>query len=316
MDNLPRKETSSLASGTGLDITGSGNSYVGNTESESFTEKCSNLRTIFLNPTVGHFLKAKVPNKRILDIGCGTGYWCCQAAQFGAKSVDGFDREETTVKLAKQATVQYQVVNIRRGDITNMPYEDNSFDIALSIHVTNVLPIQVLLKHFKELHRVLVPGGKALVLNLSNSAFQTILTDGANKATIQDKIDQILNCIPDQPSLQQINNALKDLRGVVCTCFAYDANGSLFHVKDVNQLTNGQAVMRKTYITTFSDFYYNDQFLIDQTTAAGLTIDRIENIFTEERRIRHNIVNPEVPFNKNIVEHPLYLLHYISKPSL
>ena len=314
MNNFPRKETPSLTSSSSIDITASGNSDVGNIK--SFAEKCNSLRTIFLNPTVGHFLKAEVPDKRILDIGCGTGYWCCQAAQYGAKSVYGFDREETTVELAKQATLEYQAVNIRRGDITNMPYEDNSFDIALSIHVTNVLPIQILVKHFKELHRVLVPGGKALVLNLSNSAFQTILTDGASKAIIQDKIDQILNCIPDQPSLQQMNNALKDLRGVVCTCFAYDANGSLFHVKDANQLANGQAVMRKTYIATFSDFYYNDQFLIDQTTAAGLSIDCIENMFTEERRIKHNIVNPEVAFNKNIVDHPLYLLHHISKPFL
>ena len=38
---------------------------------------------------------------------------------------------------------------------------------------------------------MLVPGGKALVLNLSKVAFQTNLIDGANEATVQKKIDQI-----------------------------------------------------------------------------------------------------------------------------
>ena len=290
-------------------------SYAFSSEAESFAEKCANLQKVFLNPTVGYFLKAEVPGKRILDIGCGKGYWCCQAARYGAKSVDGFDRQETMVKLAKQATSQFKMVNIRLGDIINMPYDDNSFDIALSIHVTNVLPIQALSKHFMELHRVLAPGGKALVLNLSNPAFQTILTEGANEATVQDNIDQILNCIPDHPSQQQISNALKGLHGVVCTCFAYDKNGSLFHVKDANQLVNGQATVRKTYISTFPDFFYDDHFLVDQTMATGLHVDWSENIFIEERRIMHNILNPEAPFSKDIVDHPFYLLHYISKPT-
>ena len=283
--------------------------------SKSFAENCANLQKVFLNPTVGYFLKGEAPGKRVLDIGCGTGYWCCQAAQYGATRVDGFDRQETMVKLAKHATLQLKTVNIQLGDIMNMPYNDNSFDIALSIHVTNVLPIQMLSKHFKELHRVLVPGGKALVLNLSNPAFQNILTDGANEATVQDKIDQILAGIPDHPSQQQISNALKSLHGVVCASFAYDKSGSLCHVKDLNQLVNGQMVIRKTYITTFSDFYYDDQFLVDQATAAGLHVDWIENIFTEERRVMHNILNPEVPFSNSVVDHPFYLLHYLSKPT-
>ena len=58
-------------------------------------------------------------------------------------------------------------------------------------------------------------------------------------------------------------------------CFAYSKNGALFHVKDVNQLVNGQVVLLKTGIMVFTDFYYNDQFLVDQTTEAGLHIDKI-----------------------------------------
>ena len=284
-------------------------------EVKSFAEKSARLKNAFLDPTIGKFLEMEAPGKRILDIGCGTGDWSYQAARYGAKSVDGFDKQQEMVELAKQATAQFNTVNIQVGDIMNMPYDDNTFDIALSIFVTCELPIEVLSKHFRELHRVLVPGGKALVLNLSKAAFQTSLADGTDEAVVQKKIDQMLASIPDHPSQQQLCKVFEDLHEAVFACFAYDKDGSLFHVKDVNQLVSGQPVLRKTPITTFPDFYYDNQTLIDQTIAGGLHVDRIENVFTEERRILHNALNPEAPCGKSVIDHPLYLLHHISKPN-
>ena len=284
-------------------------------EIKVFAEKCAKLTNSFLGPTVGKFLETEALGKRIIDIGCGTGYWCYQAAQYGAKSVDGFDKQEKMVELAKQATSQFNTVKIQMGDIMNMPYDDNTFDIALSIFVTCELPMEILSKHFTELHRILVPNGRALVVNLCYSSFQKYLTDGADEEVTQEKIDQILARIPDHPSQQQVSEALEDLHEVVNASFAYDKNGSLSLVKDVNQLANGQAILHKTYITTFPDFYYDDRYLVDQIVTAGLCIDQIENVFTEERRIVHNTLNPEIKFSKDITDHPLYLLYHISKPT-
>ena len=95
-------------------------------------------------------------------------------------------------------------------------------------------------------------------------------------------------------------------------CLAYDKNDSLFRVKDVNQLVNEQAVLHKTVIAIFLNFYYDNQFLVDQTTAAGLHIDKIK-IHTEERRIVHNIQNPEATLSKDAVDHPFCLLYHTSK---
>ena len=44
-----------------------------------------------------------VLGKRVLDIRCRVGDWCCIAAQYGAKTVDGFDIQEEMVERAKQA---------------------------------------------------------------------------------------------------------------------------------------------------------------------------------------------------------------------
>ena len=284
-------------------------------EVKLYGEKSAKVKNAFFDPTIGKFLESEAPGKRILDIGCGTGDWSYQAAQYGAKSVDGFDKEEEMVKVAKQATSQFNTVSIQLGDIMNMPYDDNTFDIALSIYVTCALPIETLSKHFSELHRVLVPGGKALVLNHSSPVYQRMyLTEGAKEEVVQKKIDQILACIPDHPTQQQINEAFEDLHEVVCVCFAYNKNGSMFQVKDVNQLVTGQVVLFKTCIMVFTNFYYNDQFLVDQTTEAGLHIDKIEIVHTEERRTIHNIQNPEATFSKDVVDHPFCLLYHISKP--
>ena len=285
-------------------------------EVKSFAENSAKVKNAFLDPTIGHFLETEVPCKRVLDIGCGTGDWCYQAARYGAKSVDGFDKQEKMVELAKQATAQFSTVNIRLGDVMNMPYNDNAFDIALSLYVTCELPMEVISKHFKELHRVLVPGGKALVLNLSRPGFQRLyVKDGADTLVVQEKIDQILEDMPDCPSQHQIRLAFEDLHESALVSFAYDKNGSLIQVKDVEQLVIGQAVLTVTHFATFPSFYYDDQFLIDQTTAAGLHIDQIENVFTEERRTRHNTLNPEAKYGKDFIDHPLSLLYHISKPT-
>ena len=287
----------------------------GPNEATTFAEKSARSKSAFLDPTVGKFLETEAPGRKILDIGCGSGDWCCEAARYGAKSVDGFDKQETMVELAKQATSQFSMVNIRLGDVMNMPYDDNTFDIALSIYVTCDLPIELLSKHFKELHRVLIPGGKALVVNLSNAAFQRLyLTNEANEAVIQKTIDQVLADIPSHPTQEQITKSFEDLRGVVSVPFAYNKDGSLFQIKDVKQLVSGCAIVRHS-IMTFLGTYYDDKFLVDQTIAAGLHIDQIENIFTEERRVLHNIQNPEMTYRKDTVDHPYALLYHISKPT-
>lgn len=289
--------------------------FYGSDEVKSFAAKNAKLKNAFLDPTIGSFLRKEAPGKRILDIGCGTGDWCYKAAQCGAKSINGFDKQEKMVELAKQATSSFDTVSIQLGDIMNMPYNDNAFDIALSLFVTCELPIDMISTHFNELFRVLVPGGKALVINVSKPAFRPRLTEMASEAVVQEKIDQILAHIPHHPSSQQISSAFEDLREVITICFAFDENGSLFQVKDSNQLVNGQAVVRRMGFTTFPDFYYDDQFLMDQTIAAGLRIDQIENVFTEERRLEHNRLNPQAAFKKEVTECPHYLLYHISKPT-
>ena len=118
----------------------------------------------FFDFHIAHSLKTLVQGKKVLDIGCGVGDWCHLAARYGAKSVDGFDIQEDMVAIAKRATSHLNTVHIQVGDAANMPYGDGSFDVAISLFVTCNLSPEAFAKHFKELFRVLVPGGKAILL--------------------------------------------------------------------------------------------------------------------------------------------------------
>ena len=55
------------------------------------------------------------------------------------------------VKLAKQATSHLDQVHIQIGDVADMPYDDASFDVAMSLFVTQNLSPEAS-KHFQELY--------------------------------------------------------------------------------------------------------------------------------------------------------------------
>jgi len=269
----------------------------------------------FLRPAMIDFLQKEVPGKRVLDVGCGIGYWSYQAAQHRAKLVHGFDIQENMVALARQATSEFSNVHIQVGDVMNMPYDDNSFEVAMSVYVTASLPTEILKRHFTELYRVLVPGGKAMVLNLTKPAFDTLLvTCGTDKENTEMKINKILTNLPKHPTYQQINKALEPLHEITHACFAADAGGNLFIVNSIDQLNNGQAVWNKTEIMTFPNFYYDDQFLKFSTEVSGLKIDNVETFFTEERRLAYNNTF-SAKFDKTVATCPKALMYHLLKPN-
>ena len=291
--------------------------YGGSSGVKTFAKKNRKnaLMEAFVYPSLKEFLNVEAPGKKVLDIGCGSGDWACLAAECGAKSVDGFDIQEGMVELAKQATAQYSSVNICVGDVMDMPYNDNTFDVAISIFVTCNLSIEALTKHFEELNRVLVPGSKALVLNLSNPAFQTLfLTVGADKVAVKEKIDQALKDLPNFPSQFQINKAFEGLDEILRGCFAKGKSGSVFLVENMHQLTIGEAVWSKTQILPFPNYFYTDQYITDITITSGLRVDYVENFFTEERRVAFNATNPEARIGKTITENPFALMYHVIKP--
>ena len=274
------------------------------------------LGEAFVDPAIKRSLKPMVYGKKFLDIGCGVGDWCLAAAQYGAKSVDGFDIQEKMVELAKKRTSKLDNVNIQVGDVMNMPYRDASFDVATSLLVTCNLSAGAFGKHFHELYRVLAPGGKAIVLTPTDWEHSRVHTKvGADPAGVENNIAQVLKNLPKNPTTPQITKAFKDCNDIdiFITTFAVDDKGNVFRVTNIDQLTHGQPIWKYSDVILFSNFFYSDRSTISGILEAGLHIDSIENCFNEAARVEYNSKGPSSPISEKCVKEPSMLLYHVSK---
>ncbi len=102
------------------------------------------------------------PGSALLDFGCGAGFDLFVAAKLvGEKGrLYGVDLTEEMVQRAKENLALAGVKNceVRKVDAEAIPYDDHSFDVVISNGVINLSPNKE--TTFKELHRVLRPGGR------------------------------------------------------------------------------------------------------------------------------------------------------------
>ncbi len=99
----------------------------------------------------------------ILDVGCGGGINIKRMAQ-DAKKVYGIDYSIESVKLSRKVNeklIDDGKVEIMKGNVKDLPFEDNSFDIVTAFETVYFWPD--IEKCFGEVKRVLKPGGIFLI---------------------------------------------------------------------------------------------------------------------------------------------------------
>ncbi len=103
--------------------------------------------------------------ERVLDIGVGMGLLAYDmAATMGpAGRVSGIDTSEDMLALARRRCADQPWTEFRNADATALPYEDESFDAAVSTQVYEYVPD--ISKALAELCRVLRPGGRAVIVD-------------------------------------------------------------------------------------------------------------------------------------------------------
>ncbi|MBC8388619.1 MAG: class I SAM-dependent methyltransferase [Actinobacteria bacterium] len=85
--------------------------------------------------TTLNFLKNK--KVKILEAGCGLGRVVKHLYNLGYKKVSGIEIDKASVKLLNS---EFPELDIISGDITNLPYKKNSFDVVLSYGVIEHFP--------------------------------------------------------------------------------------------------------------------------------------------------------------------------------
>jgi ubiquinone/menaquinone biosynthesis C-methylase UbiE len=110
------------------------------------------------------------PGMKILDAGCGRGETLLACARAGAE-VAGIDYSEAAVDITKETLAEYPDADIRVGDITKLPWPDNTFDRVQNSDVVEHLDAPQTVPALSEFHRVLKPGGFALIHTAPNRWF-------------------------------------------------------------------------------------------------------------------------------------------------
>jgi len=97
------------------------------------------------------------PATTMLDMGCGAGAFCALAARRGAR-VSGMDASATLIAIAQQRVPQG---DFRVGEIEDLPYADNSFDVVTAFN--SIQYAATPLGALKEARRVACPGANVVI---------------------------------------------------------------------------------------------------------------------------------------------------------
>jgi SAM-dependent methyltransferase len=125
----------------------------------------------------GRALGLLMPPMRVADLGCGEGYLTLEAARW-ASEVVAVDRSSDVLARARALAARRRIRNVRWrvGEIERVPLPDASVDLVMlsqALHHADD-PARAL----SEAHRVLVDGGRVLVLDLRTH----------NQAWVQDRL--------------------------------------------------------------------------------------------------------------------------------
>jgi ubiquinone/menaquinone biosynthesis C-methylase UbiE len=104
-----------------------------------------------------------VRGDRILDVGCGPGFYCLELSEIvgSSGSVVGVDSSPAMLQLARARCAGCGNVELVEGEATRLPVDDETFDGVVCVQVLEyVSDVEAAVA---ELRRALRPGGRAVV---------------------------------------------------------------------------------------------------------------------------------------------------------
>jgi SAM-dependent methyltransferase len=100
---------------------------------------------------------------RVLDVGCGTGYFLHRLHEYGAGECHGIDLMENRIAEGRE---RYPTLELRVGSATELPYADGTFDVVTQFTcLSSILDDDVRLAVAREMQRV-ASGGWVLSFDM------------------------------------------------------------------------------------------------------------------------------------------------------
>jgi ubiquinone/menaquinone biosynthesis C-methylase UbiE len=130
---------------------------------------------------------------RIIDVGCGFGAMnIVLAHRFVDSEIVGIDLSDSLLRLANRSAQVASLgdrVRFEKADVHQIPYDDDSFDVAINTNMVHLAddPVQML----NEIERILVPNGCLFIADIRRSwvgfldkTFKSALTLGEARGLV------------------------------------------------------------------------------------------------------------------------------------
>jgi ubiquinone/menaquinone biosynthesis C-methylase UbiE len=130
------------------------------------------------------------PGDSVLEVAPGPGYLAVELARLGPYRLAGLDISRTFIRMARENAARVGVnVDFQEGDVAAMPFAGDTFDFIVCRAAFKNFgdPVGAL----GEMHRVLRPAGRALVIDMRNDASAKSIKDQVAKMQLG-RIDAFL----------------------------------------------------------------------------------------------------------------------------
>ena len=105
----------------------------------------------------------------VLEIAPGAGYLSIELSKLGKYKITGMDISKDLIEICKRNAIGAGVlIDFQQGNVSNMPFQSNEFNFIISVLAFKNFKEPI--KALEEIHRVLKPGGKALIMDLNRKA--------------------------------------------------------------------------------------------------------------------------------------------------
>jgi arsenite methyltransferase len=135
---------------------------------------------------------AAARGERILDVGCGPGYYVAELAEQVTADghVTGIDASGPMLAVARDRCADVRNTDFHEGDATSLPFDDAEFDAAVSVQVLEYVPdVDTALA---EIRRILRPGGRVALWDVDWGTLSMHSRDGERLERVRSAWDQHL----------------------------------------------------------------------------------------------------------------------------
>ncbi len=151
-----------------------------------------------------------VGNKRVLEIGYGSGYGAAYLSK-SAPSIVAVDITPESISYWQDKEDKNNLIFVQ-ADGLRLPFKDGSFDVALSFQVIEHIASRNVLNYLSEIRRVIKPGGGVYLVSTPNSRmrllpFQKPWNPEHQKEYTDEELKKLLSRVFEEVKLYGLNNS-------------------------------------------------------------------------------------------------------------